>query len=240
MLVALVTGGTSGIGLAIAARLAEEGYRTYITSAHSPIIGERLERERKNFIYRRADVTEEQEMRQVLAEIESVEGGLDVLVNNAGYTEVIAHRDLEAATDEVWDRVMSTNLMGTWWTSRAARSALAKREGVIINISSIAGLRATGSSLPYAVSKAAVNHLTVLLAASIGDKIRVNAIAPGLVDTPWTKDWEEIRANVSAKAPLKRSAKPEDIAEVAWGIINAKYMTGQVVVVDGGLTLKHR
>jgi ketoreductase RED2 len=98
-------------------------------------------------------------------------------------------------------------------------------------------VRPTGSSIPYAASKAAFNHQTVLLAKALGPDIRVNAVAPGLVDTPWTEDWEDIRALVSAGAPLRRTATPGDVAEVVMGLVRSTYVTGQVVVVDGGLGL---
>ncbi len=238
MKTALVTGGTSGIGLAIVSRLISEGYQVFTTSSQSTEAGEKLAAQFEYLHYRRADVTNEAAMKEIVAEIQTSEGGLDVLVNNAGYTEVIAHGDLDRATDEVWDRILRTNLMGTWWTIRAARELLSLRSGVIINISSIAGLRAEGSSVPYAVSKAAINHLTVLLAASIEGGIRVNAIAPGLVDTPWTAEWEQVRQKISARAPLGRIAEPGDIAEAVMGVIAAKYMTGQVIAVDGGWTAR--
>ena len=238
MKTALVTGGTSGIGLAIVTRLLSEGYKVFTTSSQSTEAGEKLQAEFEHLAYRQADVTDEAAMKEIIAEIQASEGGLDVLVNNAGYTEVIAHGDLDRATDEVWDRILRTNLMGTWWTIRAAREALSMRAGVIINISSIAGLRAEGSSVPYAVSKAAINHLTVLLAASIEGGIRVNAIAPGLVDTPWTADWEQVRQAFSAKAPLRRIGEPGDVADAVMGVIAAKYITGQVIAVDGGWTVR--
>jgi ketoreductase RED2 len=101
----------------------------------------------------------------------------------------------------------------------------------------VAGVRPTGSSIPYAASKAALNHMTVLLAKVVGPEVRVNAVAPGLVDTPWTADWDVVREVVSQVTPLKRSGQPEDVAEVILALARAGYVTGQVVVVDGGLSL---
>ena len=115
--------------------------------------------------------------------------------------------------------------------------ALRATRGAVVNVSSIAGLRPTGSSIPYAASKAALNHLTVLLAKVVGPEVRVNAVAPGLVDTPWTKDWGEIRDLVGALAPLKRSGRPSDVADVVVALARAPYVTGQIVAIDGGLTL---
>ncbi len=101
-----------------------------------------------------------------------------------------------------------------------------------------AGLRPTGSSIPYAVSKAGINHLTLLLANTLGPQIRVNAVAPGLVDTPWTAGWDAIRERVRAQAPLGRTARPEDVAEAIMGLVLARFVTGQVVTVDGGMALR--
>ena len=104
---------------------------------------------------------------------------------------------------------------------------------------SVAGLRATGSSIPYAVSKAGLNHLTVLLANVLGPRIRVNAVAPGLVDTPWSQTWTAAREAVRAASPLRRCAQPEDVAEAVLGLVRARYVTGQVLAVDGGMTFRY-
>jgi len=166
-------------------------------------------------------------------------GRLDVLVNNAGTTQVIPHGDLEAASPDVWRRIFDVNVIGTWQLTVAAvphlRSAGA---GQVVNVSSVAGDRPTGSSIPYACSKAAVSHMTRLLANVLGPDIRVNAVAPGLVDTPWTADWDLPRQFVTAQAPLQRTATPEDVAEVILGLARSAYVTGEVVLVDGGLNLR--
>jgi ketoreductase RED2 len=106
-----------------------------------------------------------------------------------------------------------------------------------VNVSSIAGVRPTGSSIPYAASKAALNHLTTLLAKVVGPEVRVNAVAPGLIDTPWTEDWDAIRGYVRSVAPLRRSGTPDDVADVIVALATTSYVTGQIVVVDGGLTI---
>ena len=108
----------------------------------------------------------------------------------------------------------------------------------MVNVSSLAGERPTGSSIPYACSKAAVSHMTRLLASSLGPDIRVNAVAPGLVDTPWTADWDAVREYVTAQAPLRRTATADDVAEVIFGLARSAYVTGEVVLVDGGLHLR--
>jgi ketoreductase RED2 len=101
----------------------------------------------------------------------------------------------------------------------------------------MAGIRPAGSSIPYAVSKAGLNHMTALLARSLGPEIRVNGIAPGFIDTPWTENYLDRREQVEREAPLRRVGLPEDVAEVCVGLIRAQYVTGQIVLVDGGLSL---
>jgi ketoreductase RED2 len=107
----------------------------------------------------------------------------------------------------------------------------------VVNVSSLAGVRPTGSSIPYASSKAAFNHQTRLLAKALGPAIRVNAVAPGLIETPWTEDWTDLHALVGAGAPMRRTGQPGDVAEVVMGLVRSTYVSGQVVVVDGGLGL---
>ena len=108
----------------------------------------------------------------------------------------------------------------------------------MVNVTSVAGVRPTGSSIPYAVSKAALNHLTLLLANVVGPDVRVNAVAPGLVATPWTADWDDQHERIRRTAPLRRPGEPDEIAEAILGVVRSRYMTGQVVVVDGGLALR--
>jgi len=165
-------------------------------------------------------------------------GRLDMLVNCAATTEVIPHADLEAASTEVWRRILDVNLLGTWTVISTALPLLrADGGGQVINITSASASRPAGSSIPYAVSKAALNHMTLLLAKALGPDIRVNAVAPGMVDTPWTADWDEAREQVRATVALRREGRPEDVAEVCLGIARSSYVTGAVVPVDGGLSL---
>jgi len=234
--VVLVTGSSSGIGEATARAFAADGATVVVNSRASVTEGERGAAA-LGATYVQADVSDEAQARALVAATLERHGRLDVLVNNAGTTSVIPHHDLDAATLEVWRRIFDVNVFGTWAVTVAAMEALRDARGAVVNVSSIAGLRATGSSIPYAASKAALNHLTVLLAKVVGPEVRVNAVAPGLVDTPWTKDWDEIRALVGALAPLRRSGQPEDVAQVVLALAAAPYVTGQVVAVDGGLTL---
>jgi ketoreductase RED2 len=188
-------------------------------------------------VYVQADVASPEGPARLAAAAVDRWGRLDVLVNNAGTTEVIPHPDLEAASLDVWRRIFEVNVFGTWAVTVACVPALRASSGAIVNITSIAGLRPTGSSIPYAASKAALNHQGALLAKVLGPEIRVNSVAPGLIDTPWTKDWDAVRSVVRERSPLRRSGRPEDVAEVVVELAAARYVTGQVVAVDGGFTL---
>lgn len=237
--VAIVTGSSSGIGRAVAQAFAAEGAAVVINSSTSVDAGEAVARELPDAMYVRADVSKEQQAKALVAATTKKYGRLDILVNNAGTTRVIPHADLDAVTDDVWRRILDVNLLGTWYMTRAAVPELRKSGGgSVVNVTSIAGVRPTGSSIPYAVSKASLNHLTRLLAAALGPEIRVNAVAPGLIDTPWTKDWDEVRRRIRATAPLARSGNPEDVAQACLLLTRSSYCTGEVVVVDGGLNLK--
>jgi len=128
--------------------------------------------------------------------------------------------------------------VGTFLVSQAALPLLRRADdGWIINITSLAGIRQVGSSLPYAVSKAALGHLTAIMAKHAGGGVRVNAVAPGLVATPWTEQWHDRKAGVELVAPLHRVATPEDITEACLALITTRYATGQTFLVDGGLGL---
>lgn len=235
--VVLVTGSTSGIGEATAKRFAAMDDTVVFNSRSSVEAGERLAAATPGSAYLKADISNADECEGLIHEVLKRYGRLDVLVNNAGTTKVIPHHDLEAASVEVWREIFEVNVFGTWRLSVAAMPALKESRGSIVIVSSCAGIRPTGSSIPYAVSKAALNHLTTLLAKVVGPEVRVNAVAPGLIDTPWTADWDAIRGFVQSVTPLRRSGSPEDVAEVIVALATSSYVTGQVVAVDGGLTL---
>ena len=171
--VALVTGSSSGIGAAIATSLAHHGATVVVNSATSVEAGERLAAALPQASYIQADVSQPDQASRLIETTVERHGRLDILVNNAGTTTVIPHHDLDAATPDIWEQILRVNVIGTWNVIRAAAPPLRQAgEGVIINISSLAGVRPVGSSIPYAVSKAAVNHLTVLLANALGPEIR--------------------------------------------------------------------
>ena len=237
--VVLITGSSSGIGAATAHRFAALGASVVINSATSVDAGRAVAAELPDASYIQADVSDQDQARHLIDQAVERHGRLDILVNNAGTTEVISHGDLEAASPDVWRRIFDVNVVGTWQVTVAAVGHLrASGRGQVVNVSSVAGERPTGSSIPYACSKAAVSHMTRLLANTLGPDVRVNAVAPGLVDTPWTSDWDFVREFVTAQAPLHRTATPDDVAEVIIGLAHSTYVTGEVVVVDGGLNLR--
>jgi ketoreductase RED2 len=235
--VVVVTGSSSGIGAATARAFADAGASVLVNSARSVSEGQAVAASLPDALYVQGDITEGGVPERLVAAAVDRWGRLDTLVNNAGTTALIPHHDLQAASVDVWRRIFEVNVFGTWSMSVAAMPALRAARGCIVNVASVAGVRPTGSSIPYAASKAALNHMTVLLAKVVGPEVRVNAVAPGLVDTPWTEDWDVVREVVRQVAPLKRSGKPEDVAEIVLALAEAAYVTGQVVVVDGGLSL---
>lgn len=237
--VALVTGSSSGIGAEVAKVLACEGALVVVNSKSSAKAGESIAKE-VGGVYRQADVSDPDSARQLVSSVVEEFGRLDILINNAGTTRVIPHADLEAATPEIWAHIYATNVIAPFVLTTAARPhlAAAPNGGAVVNIGSLAGVRPTGSSIPYAASKAALHHQTRLLAAVLGPEIRVNAVAPGLVETPWTEDWHEAHAGVAAVSPMRRVATPVDVAHVVLAQVTSTLVTGEVWVVDSGLQLR--
>jgi 3-oxoacyl-[acyl-carrier protein] reductase len=171
-------------------------------------------------------------------------GRLDILVNNAGTTSFIPHPDLDAVKDEDWDRIMAVNVKGTFQCTRAARGPLEEAgEGEIINITSVAGLAGTGSSIPYCASKAAIINMTVTLARALAPKIRVNAVAPGFINGRWLRAgigdaYEGVKAATAERLPLGRVCEPEDIAEAILSLITGSdLVTGHVLPCEGGMLI---
>lgn len=238
--VALVTGSSSGIGAEVARRLAADGLTVVVNSRSSVEAGEAVAAEIGG-TYLQADVGDPAAAEALIARVLADHGRLDVLINNAGTTEIIAHKDLRAATPDIWRHLYDVNVIAPFVLVTAAEQALREAApGCVVNVSSLAGVRPLGSSIPYAASKAALNHTTRLLAAALGPDVRVNAVAPGLVDTPWTStdDWDDVRSFVEQTAPLRRSASAGDVAEVVMGLVRSAYVTGEVIKVDGGLHLR--
>lgn len=187
-------------------------------------------------IYLQADIANPHQSQGLVDQTLNRFGRLDILVNNAAWTTHVDHRDLDGLTDEILHKTFEVNVYGTWWVTKAAMPyLLASPDGSVTTITSVAGIRPVGSSIAYAMSKAALNHLTVLLAKSFGP-VRVNAVAPGLISTPWTEDWDSMHELVAARAPAARSGMPDDVARAVMALVTNSYATGEIFVVDGGLT----
>ena len=240
--VALITGSTSGIGAATARRLARDGYKVALHSRRSADVGQRMVGELAGASYHQADLADEQAIRDLVAAVLKHHGRLDVLVNNAGQSSRIPHADLKAATPAVWRRMLDVNLIAPFVLVTEAEPALRKsaeggRPASIVNIGTHAGVRPKGASIPYATAKAGLHHVTRLLALALGPAIRVNCVAPGLVETPMTATWPEATELWNTRSPMRRPAKPEDIADLVAALVANDYVTGEIVIADGGLNL---
>lgn len=240
--VALITGSTSGIGMAIAKQLATEGFTIAFHSISSIDKGRELANSYPNCSYTQADLSDQNQARNLIREVLAKHDRLDVLVNNAGITKAIPHPNLKAVTPEIWREIHEVNVIAPWTLIAEAETALqesssAEHNSCIINITSHAGIRPKGASIPYAVSKAALNHMTKLLALNLAPQIRVNAIAPGLVNTPMSKNWDAARKLWQDKSPMQRGAQPAEIAQIASMMVGSSYLTGETIIVDGGLNL---
>ena len=236
--VVVVTGSSSGIGEAVAQRFSALGAQVVVNSASSVEAGQAVaDALPGESIYVRADISVQEEGRALIDATVERFGRLDVLVNNAGWTTVVPHGDLDALTDDIFRKTFEVNVFGTWWLTKYAIPHLSESDdGNIVNITSIAGVRPVGSSMAYSMTKAALNQMTLLLAKSYGP-IRVNAVAPGLVATPWTSTWDGLHQSVASSAPVPRSATPDDCAEAVLALVRNRYTTGEIFVVDGGYTL---
>jgi 3-oxoacyl-[acyl-carrier protein] reductase len=234
--VALVTGGSRGIGAAISRELAEAGARVAVNYRAGQEAAETLAGEIGG-LAAQADVSSSDEVQGLVERVESELGDLDILVNNAGVT-----RDTLIArmSDEDWETVIDTNLRGTFNTSRAvARKMLRRRSGAIVNLSSVVGVHGNPGQANYAASKAGVIGLTKALARELGSRgVRVNAIAPGYISTELTDVLPEAaRALILQNTPLGRLGEPGDVAGAVRFLCSdeAAFITGEVLLVDGGL-----
>jgi NAD(P)-dependent dehydrogenase (short-subunit alcohol dehydrogenase family) len=240
--VALVTGSTSGIGAAIARRLSKDGFSVVLHSRSSVDAGLALARDLGSAAYLQADLANDAERVNLIRDAIGVWGRLDVLVNNAGISRVIPHNDLMAASPDVWHELYEVNVVAPFRLVAEAQSALREaavrgKAGCVVNVSSHAGVRPKGASIPYAATKAALNHVTRLLALSLAPDIRVNAVAPGLVDTPLTAEWTQVQQLWKERSPMRRAASPEDIAQAVALLVASDYLTGEILLSDGGLNL---
>lgn len=240
--VALITGGGTGIGRAIGLAFAKEGASIAINYSRSENEALTTAKEITDLgvsaMTIKADVSNDDQVHNMVKKVADKFGRLDILVNSAGTTTFVEASDLEGLTEEIWDRTIDVNLKGTFFCCRAVVPIMKSVDGgSIINISSIAGITGVGSSMAYSASKAGVICLTKSLARTLAPDIRVNTIAPGFVDSRWTEGWDEYRKMHISSTPMKRVAKPEDVAVSALYLVHSDFVTGQVIVVDGGKSI---
>jgi 3-oxoacyl-[acyl-carrier protein] reductase len=242
---ALVTGAASGIGLGVATALAQAGAKVAINhlpdDPRGPQAVEALRAQGFDVIGAPGRVGAPKETEQMVETAIASLGGLDLLVNNAGTPGVKATVPidrLDLVTDELWDQILSTNLVGMFRCTKTAAPALTASHGSVVNTASIAALGLAGSSMPYSASKAGVVSLTRNLARALAPQVRVNAIAPGAVDSPWLEWTEQQRQWQVDKSLLKKVGKPADYADaILFLAFGNDFITGETIVVDGGLTL---
>ncbi len=241
--VSIVTGGNGGLGRRICAALARAGSDVAVVCRRSREDAEGVAAELRELGVRAevflADVTSRPDIENLYQHVLGSFGRIDVLVNNAAYNQWVPFKDIEGLTPEIWETILHTNATGPFLASRAV-APIMKRQGGgrIVNISSVAGFSPTGSSIAYAVSKAAVIHLTKCLAVALSPEIRVNTVAPGLVLTRWGAKFSEERIRQSIETvPLHRTVEPDEIAEATVACVRNEAMTGQLVAVDAGSLL---
>ncbi|MFK0523942.1 SDR family NAD(P)-dependent oxidoreductase [Paenibacillus illinoisensis] len=239
--VALITGGGTGIGRAVSLLLAQKGAWVAVNYSRSREAAEETVQQILNeggqAFAVQANVASDIDVRQMVATVTETYGPITALVNNAGITRHIPLQDLESVTEDVWNELYDVNVKGMFYCARAVTEGMQQAGGSIVNLGSIAGSTGSGSSLPYAVSKAAVHGLTLSLAHALSPLIRVNAIVPGAVATRWWAGNEERMNRLGGSLLLQRISSPEDIAHMICAALEQPSMTGQLITVDSGQTL---
>lgn len=255
MKVALVTGGAGEIGSAICKKFAENGFSVIATYNSNFAKAEKLLEELNqipvtnnqltNHRIFHAPTTDAQKVEELKAFVAEKYGKLDVLVNNAGITTPVPHDDLEGLTDEWIDKIMQTNFRGSFAMCRAMHSLLvppsgAEEAGLIVNISSIAGIYGIGSNVAYCASKAAIDSMTRSLARALAPKIRVVSVSPGFVEGEYTKNFDSnFLKNQRDNTPLGRFATGNDVANAVFALATSlTFSTGNIITVDGGRLLR--
>ncbi|MEW6687716.1 MAG: SDR family oxidoreductase [Pseudomonadota bacterium] len=240
--VAIVTGSSSGIGAATALELSSRGWSVVINYSKNEAQAAEVASRCKSSITIKADVGEDADCRRLARAALDKWGRIDALVNNAGTTKFAKHADLEALSAEDFLRIYRLNVVGPFQMTRACAQALKAAKGAIVNVSSVAAQLGAGSSVAYAASKAALNSMTVSLARSLGPEVRVNAVCPGYVDTPWqsgalgAEKAAQAAAHFATMVPLKDYARPEDVADaIVWLIEGARQVTGETIFIDSGM-----
>jgi len=230
MKVAIVTGGTSGMGEATVKELIKRGWQVAAMARSKT---------QQEF---QGDVAEDADCRRVAQAVLDKWGRIDALVNSAGTTKFVNHADMEGLSAEDILGIFRVNMVGPWQMIRACVPALKKARGSVVNISSVASILGTGSSVAYAASKAALDTMSFSLARALAPEIRVNVVAPGYVKTPWqvaahgADGAAEHERRYAERAPLKSAASADDVADaIAWLLEGAQRVTGQIVYVDAGM-----
>ncbi|HEX3699048.1 MAG TPA: SDR family NAD(P)-dependent oxidoreductase [Phenylobacterium sp.] len=246
--VVVVTGASTGLGRAIAVETAGRGAATVVVNYASNVAdaeetGKRVEALGAKAVLVQGDVAKDEDCRAI-AEAARPFGRIDALFNNAGTTTFAAHGNMDAVSADDFLRLYAVNVVGAFQMVRACRALLeaAPQPGAVVNTASIAGVTGIGSSVPYAASKGALNTMTLSLARALAPKIRVNAVCPGFIDTPWfgkglgAEGAERVRANAAANTPLKAASTPEDIAAATVFLASpaARHVTGETLLVDAG------
>lgn len=244
--VGLVTGGGTGIGRAVALALARGGCHVAVNYARSEAKAMNTAKEARvlgvEAVAVKADVSDDRAVRAMVATVAARLGRLDFVVNSAGTTSFKTMGDLESTDDDDWKRIIDVNLKGPFQVIRSALEHLQANAdgGSIVNVSSVGGVYGVGSSIPYCASKGGLNTMTLMFARELAPKIRVNAIAPGFVDTDWWKgsnNYEAVKARFTTSTPLRRVATAENVASIVIEIVRSDVITGQVIIVDGGMGL---
>jgi len=234
--VALVTGAAKRLGRASALHLAREGADVVVHYHHSCAEAQEVVTEITNLGRRAiclpADLARKSDIDKLFADTNKEFGRLDILVNNASN---FLHADFTSITEEIWDAALDVNLKAPFFCSQAAAPLLKKNNGVIINLSDVAGFLGWTGYIPHSVSKAGVSMLTRVLARALAPEIRVNAIAPGTITMPG--DPPELAADFIKRAPLQRTGTTEDVTAAISFLLNSPFITGEVLVLDGGRTL---
>jgi 3-oxoacyl-[acyl-carrier protein] reductase len=240
--VALVTGGNGGLGQRICHALAREGVHIAVMYAQSREQAEGVAREIATSHQVSAsafgcDITDQSQVEQLVSDVTRRFGSLDILVNDAAFNKAIPFTDLDSLTMEVWDKIMAVNLTGPMRLTKAVAPVMKRQgRGRVVNISSVAGLGPTGSSIAYAVSKAGLIHLTRCMAVALAPETLVNCVAPGLLEgTRATANLRQEQIDrASSGSLLKKAADKDDCADMVVTMCRTETMTGQTVVIDAG------
>ena len=236
--VVVVTGGSRGIGAEMVKKLAGDNYRVILnynkSENEAKKIKEDLQKNNINIEIFKADVSKREEVKELIDFVINKFGKIDVLINNAGISQAKLFTDL---TDEDWNNMIQTNLTSAFYcTQEAIKNMISRKEGLIINISSIWGVTGSSCEVHYSVAKAGIDGMTKALAKEVGpSNIRVNSIAPGIIDTDMNKAYtdEEIK-DIIEDIPLNKIGKKVDIARCVEWLIEDEYTTGQVISINGG------